>query len=169
MLKPLLLSPAVLLLAFVSVASAQKPSHKTAPAAEEPATPKTINVEPPRPEVKQIYKFDCAMCHGDTGNGKTDLATSMNLVLDDWSSSATLSGKTDDELYKIIRSGKDKMPPEDASRAKDDEIRGLVKYIRSLGKNGPATPPAAQPATEPASQPAAPTAPAATPTSPTAK
>jgi cytochrome c5 len=166
MLKPLLLSPAVLLLAFVSVASAQKPSHKTAPAAEEPATPKTINVEPPRPEVKQIYKFDCAMCHGDTGNGKTDLATSMNLTLDDWSSSATLSGKSDEDLYKIIRNGKDKMPPEDASRAKDDEIRGLVKYIRNLGKNAPAAQPAAQPATEPAAKPADP---AATPTSPTAK
>jgi cytochrome c5 len=166
MLKPLLLSPAVLLLAFVSVASAQKPSHKTPPAAAEPATPKTINVEAPRPEVKQIYKFDCAMCHGDTGNGKTDLATSMNLTLDDWSSSATLSGKSDEDLYKIIRNGKDKMPPEDASRAKDDEIRGLVKYIRNLGKNAPAAQPAAQPATEPAAKPADP---AATPTSPTAK
>jgi len=166
MLKPLLLSPAVLLLAFVPVASAQKPSHKTAPAAEVPATPKTINVEPARPEIKQIYKFDCAVCHGETGNGKTDLATSMSLTLDDWSTPATLSGKSDEELYKIIRNGKDKMPPEDASRAKDDEIRGLVKYIRALGKNGPAAQPAAQPATEPASKPADP---AATPTSPTAR
>jgi mono/diheme cytochrome c family protein len=165
MLKPLLLSPVVLLLALVPLASGQKP-RKPAPAAEEPATPKTINVEPPRPEVKQIYKFDCAVCHGETGNGKTDLATSMSLTLGDWTSSATLAGKSDEELYKIIRNGKDKMPPEDASRAKDDEIRGLVKYIRSLGKNAPAMQPASQPATEPASKPADP---AATPTSPTAR
>ncbi len=166
MVKPLHLSPAVLLLAFLPVVSAQKPSHKTAAAAEEQATPKTINVEPARPEVKQIYKFDCAVCHGETGNGKTDLATSMSLTLDDWSSSATLSGKSDEELFKIIRNGKDKMPPEDASRAKDDEIRGLVKYIRSLGKAGPAAQPAAQPATEPATKPADA---ASTPASPTAK
>src|SRR6185437_4764718 len=166
-MKPLLLSPAVLLLALLpALGPQQKPAHKTAPAhaAEEPATPKTINVEPPRPEVKQIYKFDCAVCHGDSGNGKTDLAPSMSLTLDDWSNPTSLAGKSDDDLFKIIRNGKDKMPPEDASRAKDDEIRGLVKYIRSFGKNGPA----AEPAAEPASQPAAPAAPAATPSSPTA-
>ena len=162
MLKPLLLSPAALLLAFFAMPSPQKPSHK--PAATEAAPPATISVQPARPEVKQIYKFDCAMCHGDNGNGKTDLSTSMSLTLDDWTNPTTLSGKSDEDLFKAIRSGKDKMPPEDASRAKDEEIRGLVKYIRNFGKNGPAAEPAAQPAAEPASKPADP---AATPTSPT--
>jgi cytochrome c5 len=165
MLKPLLLSPALLLFAFLpGPGPQQKPAHKPA-AAEEPATPKTINVQPARPEIKQIYKFDCAMCHGETGNGKTDLATSMTLTLGDWTNPSTLSGKSDDELYKIIRNGKDKMPPEDASRAKDDEVRGLVKYIRTFTKGAPT----AEPAAEPASQPAAPAAPAATPGSPTSR
>ena len=164
MLKPLLLSPAFLLLGFLALPNPQqKPAHK--PAASQTNPPATISVEAPRPEVKQIYKFDCAMCHGDNGNGKTDLATGMNLVLDDWTTTAPLAGKSDDELFKTIRNGKDKMPPEDSSRAKDDEIRGLVKYIRAFSKNAPAAAPAAEPASEPAPKPAAP---AAAPSSPTA-
>lgn len=162
MLQPLLLSPAVLVLAFVASPNPQKPSHKPAAAAA-PPPPTIVEVEAPRPEIKQIYKFDCAVCHGETGNGKTDLATSMNLTLNDWTDPATLNGKSDEELFKIIRAGKDKMPPEEGARAKDDEIRGLVKYIRNFSKNGS---PAPKPAAEPASQPAAPAAPAAAPTSP---
>ena len=30
--------------------------------------------------VKTIYKADCGICHGDNGNGKTDLATGMGLT-----------------------------------------------------------------------------------------
>lgn len=159
MLKPLLLSPTVLLLAFMPALIGQKPSHK--PAAAEPAT---IGVEPPRPAVKQIYKVDCAICHGDTGDGKTDLAKSMNLTIGDWTNAATLSGKTDQQLYDMIRKGNDKMPPEDSSRAKDDEIKGLVKYIRSFASQAPATPaPAAEPAAAPATTPAPSTPPSTSP------
>ncbi|HWE84786.1 MAG TPA: cytochrome c [Terracidiphilus sp.] len=155
MLKPLLLSPAILLLAFLPAANSQKPTHKTA--AAEPAT---ITVEPPRPAVKQIYKVDCAICHGDTGDGKTDLSKSMNLTIPDWTSPATLTAKSDQQLYDMIRKGNDKMPPEDSSRAKDDEIKGLVKYIRSFASQAPAT---AAPAAEPAAAPATAPAPATTP------
>lgn len=148
MLKPLLLSPAVLLIAFLPASSGQKPSHKAS--AAEPAT---ISVEPARPAVKQIYKVDCAVCHGDNGNGKTDLATSMKLTLPDWSTAAAFSGKTDQQLFDFIRKGNDKMPPEDSSRAKDDEVKGLVKYIRGFATQSPGAPastPAQQPATPPA-------------------
>ncbi len=150
MLKPLLLSPAFLLLAFLPASSGQKPK-KPASAAPQPAT---IEVQPARAGTKQMYSFDCAICHGATGNGKTDLATSMSLTLDDWTNPATLAGKSDQQLFDIIRKGKDKMPPEDATRAKDEEVRDLVKYIRSFASAAPAAP-----ATAPAAQPA----PAATP------
>jgi mono/diheme cytochrome c family protein len=153
MLKPLLLAPAVLLLTLLPAAPGQKPSHK--PAKPAAAEPETIQVQPARPAIKQIYSFDCAICHGATGNGKTDLATSMQLTLDDWTNPATLTGKTDQQLYDVIRKGKDKMPPEDASRAKDDEVRDLVKYIRSFASAAPAAPaaPAAAPAATPTSTP----------------
>ena len=155
MLKPLLLSPALLLLAFLPASSGQKPK-KPASAAAQPAT---IEVQPARAGTKQMYSFDCAICHGATGNGKTDLATSMSLTLDDWTNPATLAGKSDQQLFDTIRKGKDKMPPEDASRAKDDEVRDLVKYIRSFASAAPAalrpsTPPRRRAAAAPAAPPA---------------
>lgn len=100
------------------------------------------------PHVKQIYKIDCAFCHGDNGSGKTEAATSMKLVLLDYTDPKSLEGKTDQELFDIIRKGKDQMPPEDAGRAKDDDVRGLVAYLRSMSKGTkqaasvPVTPPA---------------------------
>lgn len=101
-------------------------------------------------KVKQIYTMDCAMCHGDNGNGKTDLATSMKLTLADWSDPKALADKTDQQLADAIRKGSDKMPPEDKSRATDDDVKGLIAYIRGFSKGQPAAPaPAAAPATPP--------------------
>ena len=50
---------------------------------------------------------------GITAMAKSDLATSMQLTLDDWTDPKTLAAKSDQDLFKIIRNGKDKMPPED--------------------------------------------------------
>jgi cytochrome c5 len=157
MLKPLLLLPALLVAAYSPLLnSQQKPAHKPA---GEAAPPATIQVEPPRPEVKQIYKNDCAICHGNLGDGKGDIGKDMNLL--DWTNPTTLSAKSDQQLYDLIRKGSDKMPGEDASRAKDDEIKGLVKYIRNFSKGHEA------PAAQPAAQPAPAEAPAAQSSSPT--
>ncbi len=105
-------------------------------------------------KVKQIYTIDCAMCHGDNGNGKTDLATSMKLTLADWTDPKALADKTDQQLTDAIRKGSDKMPPEDKSRATDDEVKGLIAYIRGFSKGQPAAPaPAPAPAAAPSTPP----------------
>jgi mono/diheme cytochrome c family protein len=102
------------------------------------------------PRVKQIYKNDCALCHGDKGNGKSELATSMNLVLLDYTDAKSLSGKSDQELFDAIRKGRgDKMPPEEEGRAKDADVRGLVAYVRSLSKGQSGTQTATAPAAAP--------------------
>ena len=55
-----------------------------------------------------------------------------------------LGSMSDQQLFDIIRKGKgDKMPPEDAGRAKDDEVWNLVIYLRGFSKNQPASAPAA--------------------------
>lgn len=150
MLKPLLLLPAVLVLAFSpGPAGSPAPQKKSAaPAAEAPEKVPAISNR-----VKEIYKIDCAMCHGDTGDGKTDLGQSMG-VTSNFSDPKTLDGKTDQALFDAIRKGKGQMPPEDGPRATDDQIKGLVQYIRNLSKGQPAVP---------AAEPTA----AAAPTSPT--
>jgi len=145
MLKPfphlstVILSSAILFLAAPATGtgnSGQEPAAAPAP----PPAPATNNPVKPTPEsqakAKKTYGYDCAMCHGASGDGKTDLAKDMQLTLTDWTDPKTLAGKTDGELFQLIRSGKDKMPPEDASRAKDSEIWSLVTYVRNLAKKG---------------------------------
>ncbi len=74
------------------------------------------------------------MCHGDHGNGKTDLAQSMGLTLADWTDPKALQNHSDGELFNAIRKGTEKMPAEDSGRAKDDLVWNLIIYIRSFSK-----------------------------------
>jgi cytochrome c5 len=153
----LLFAGAVLIAAPLAVAGsgAQQPD-----AAQTPASPATSDASATAPaaaeipadtvnpvvkptagslaKAKQLYSIDCAMCHGDNGNGKTDLATSMQVTLNDWTDPKSLADKSDQELFDDIRKGKgDKMPPEDAGRAKDDDVRNLIIYIRGFSKGQP--------------------------------
>jgi cytochrome c5 len=156
MLKPFLISSAVILLAIASTPAAGRPPQESATS---PAAPASTNPVKPTPasqgKAKDLYSRDCALCHGDTGNGKTDIATSMQVKLDDWSDPKTLEAKSDQQLFDAIRKGKgDKMPAEDVGRAKNDEVWNLIIYIRGLPK---ATPAAPAPAPEPAPAPTQPT------------
>jgi cytochrome c len=131
MLKPLLFVSAVVLLGVSA-------SIVPAPAAQE-AGKKGAGVSQER--AKEIWNRDCAFCHNANGDGKTDMA--KDFPAGDLTSSKTLAGKSDQEIFDIIRKGKGKMFPEDASRAKDDEVKALVEYVKSLASATPAAPPAA--------------------------
>jgi mono/diheme cytochrome c family protein len=101
-----------------------------APDAKNPVTPTAASLA----EAKTVYNRDCALCHGDNGNGKTDLATSMQLTLADWTDPKSLAAKHDGELFNMIRVGNSKMPGEDAGRAKDVVVWNMILYIRGLSK-----------------------------------
>jgi mono/diheme cytochrome c family protein len=147
MLKPILLVSAVALIAF---------SSSTVPAAAQDnyAATKTKITADSQSKAKKLYAIDCALCHGATGDGKTDLAKDMQLTLLDWTDPKSLADHQDQELFKIIRDGKGKMPAEDASRAKDDEVWNLIVYIRTFGKAGA---PSAAPTSATPAAPASPT------------
>lgn len=144
MLKPLLFVSAVALFGITfSSASGPTPQDATTPAtASGPKNP-VRPTEKSQARAKEIYAVDCAICHGDTGNGKTDLARDMQLKIDDWTDPTTLAAKSDGDLFSVIRNGKDKMPPEGAGRAKDDEVWNLIIYIRKMSKGQPAATPSA--------------------------
>jgi len=154
MLKTFLLFVAagLLIVAFSPLlgGSQQHPAPALAPvpaAAPQPAQAVKNPVKPTaesQAKAKSLYQIDCAMCHGDNGNGKTDLATSMQLTLGDWTDPKTLADKEDWVLFDVIRNGKDKMPPESTGRAIDTEVWNLVIYIRNFSKGQPA--PSAPPA-----------------------
>ena len=152
MLKTSLLFFATAFLAVVCLPLAGRSGRVGSPwlafaqtAAPAPAAPAKNPVRPTaesQAKAKTIYARDCALCHGDTGNGKTDLAAGMSLTLDDWTNPATLAGRTDGDLFAVIRNGKDKMPAEEVGRATDTEVWNLVVYIRSFSKGQPAGAPA---------------------------
>lgn len=141
MLKPFLLFTAVVLIVLVSAPAPARPPQESGAPSKKMSADMTA-------KAKRVYNLDCALCHGAAGDGKTDLAKDMQLTMDDWTDPKTLSGQSDQQLFDTIRKGKGKMPPEDAGRAKDDEIRDVVKYIRTFAKEGTAAP--APPATAPA-------------------
>jgi mono/diheme cytochrome c family protein len=79
-----------------------------------------------------VYAIDCAMCHGDKGDGKGDMASDMKNVTD-FTNPDALKNRTDGDLFHTIRHGKGDMPPE-GDRAKDDDIWNLVNYVRAFAK-----------------------------------
>jgi len=134
MLNPSLLLYALIL--FVLTPAVTSGAQQEAP--ETAASSARSHVNPTsesQARAKELYGIDCAMCHGERGNGQSDLAKDMQLKLDDWTDPKSLADKTDAVLFKSIRNGKDKMPPEAEGRAKDDEVWNLIIYIRSLSKS----------------------------------
>ena len=145
MLKPFMLVSAMALVLFAPLTSSAQTAAK-GPAKSGADSEKA----------KKVYAMDCALCHGDAGDGKTDLAKDMQLTMIDWTDPKSLADKSDQDLFGIIRNGKGKMPAEEKGRANDEEVQGLIKYIRNFSKNAPATPaaPAAAPAATTAATPA---------------
>jgi mono/diheme cytochrome c family protein len=76
------------------------------------------------------YKTKCSACHGASGTGETMLGKNLKLRS---LASPEVQEQSDDELFTIISKGKNRMPPFDRKLSKD-QIRDLVKHIRSLKK-----------------------------------
>jgi len=140
MLKPLLIASSLLFLACFFWAQEQKAPPAAAPAAPyaipEEAVRQTNPVQPTPESLangKKWYGYDCAMCHGASGDGKGGVAADMKLKVTDFTDPATLKARTDGELFYIIKNGKGDMPPE-GPRVKTPELWNLVNYVRSLSK-----------------------------------
>jgi mono/diheme cytochrome c family protein len=97
------------------------------------------NPEKPSPEglatARKVFKYDCAMCHGENGDGKGELVESMKLNTHDWGDPASLAGKTDGELFTIITKGKGKMMGE-GDRQPEKLRWNLVNLVRSMAAKG---------------------------------
>ena len=77
-----------------------------------------------------VYKAKCASCHGPDGKGETSIGKSMKLRS---LASADVQKTPDAELTKVITDGKGKMPAY-KGKLSDDEIKGVVAFIRTLKK-----------------------------------
>jgi mono/diheme cytochrome c family protein len=135
MFKFFVLLAALLLFGFPAVIQGLQQPDTAAPANDSKA-PNAVNPVHATPaslaRAKQIYGFDCALCHGSDGSGKGDLGDAKVKLLD-YRDPTSLKALTDAQIYDIIEKGKGSMPPEEG-RAKPDEIWNLVIYLRSLSK-----------------------------------
>jgi mono/diheme cytochrome c family protein len=137
MLKPLLALPTLLLLVFPFQQPAATPAPTPAPSVIPAEAARMVNPVKPTPEsqthAKKVYGYDCAMCHGENGNGKGDLVGDMKLTLKDYTDPAALKDVTDGEIFYVIKNGKGQMPGE-GDRAKPEDIWNMVIYVRSFAK-----------------------------------
>jgi mono/diheme cytochrome c family protein len=141
MSKPLLVFSSLLLTAFgVCCAEAQDTVNTVAPAAEFkiPALAASqINPVKPtaesRAHAKKVYGYECAVCHGEAGDGAGEMATHMKAKLPDFRDPSSLKARTDGELFYIIQNGKGEMEGE-GQRLKPDDTWNLVNYLRTFAK-----------------------------------
>ena len=89
-----------------------------------------------------IFAKKCVACHGKDGKGNPKMAAMLKAKPED----VDLSGdahqkKSDADLLKIINEGKNKMPVF-KGKLKDEEIRAVLAFVRTLG--APAKPAAAK-------------------------
>lgn len=111
---------------------AKAPESKIPPEAATKANPVKPTAES-LAKGRKMYGIDCAMCHGNHGDGKGDIGGDYK-NMPDFTSPDALKNRTDGELFYITRNGKGAdMPPED-NRAKDDDIWNMVNYVRAFAK-----------------------------------
>ncbi len=77
-----------------------------------------------------LFKTKCAACHGADGSANTSMGKALK-IRD--LGSADVQKQTDAQLTEIISNGKSPMPAY-KGKLTDDQIKGLVAYIRSLKK-----------------------------------
>lgn len=75
-----------------------------------------------------LYKTKCAMCHGADGKGDAPMGPQFGAR--DFHSPA-VAKETDAEMFTLTKEGKRKMPAY-KGKLTDDQIKDLVKYIRTL-------------------------------------
>ena len=131
--KTALILLASLVFAFSSWAQNQPPKPDNKSSADDSSKSNPVKPSPESlAKAKKTYKLDCAMCHGENGDGKGELAADMKNVTD-FTKPDALKDKTDADLFQIIKKGKGDMPPE-GDRAKTDDIWNLVNYVRAFAR-----------------------------------
>src|SRR3954469_137507 len=87
-------------------------------------------------DAKTIYEKDCAKCQGTDGKGQTKMG--QKLACKDYTDAKVQAELKDDAATKAIKEGlkdqdgKSLMKP--AEGLSDDDIKGLIAYIRAFKK-----------------------------------
>ncbi|RPI54996.1 MAG: hypothetical protein EHM55_09205 [Acidobacteria bacterium] len=101
------------------------------PAATQAASPESIT------NGAALYKRQCVMCHGATGQGDGPAAKNLKGKLPSLADKATMSKLTDAQIHEAITAGKKTEVgnmPALGKRLKPEEITDIVNYVRTLAK-----------------------------------
>ena len=87
-------------------------------------------------DAKTTYANNCAKCHGADGKGDTKMG--QKLGVKDLTDAKVQAELKDDAAFKAIKEGvkdkDDKTLMKPAENLSDDDIKGLVAYIRTFKK-----------------------------------
>jgi mono/diheme cytochrome c family protein len=122
----------------------EKPKETVTAEQPAPVAPERKNPIKPTPETlaeaKKFFGYDCAMCHGVSGDGKGDLAPSMGLKMNDWRGTSAIASMSDSQIFDVIVKGKGKMEGE-GDRMSPEIVWKIVNFVRSLSKKESANAP----------------------------
>jgi mono/diheme cytochrome c family protein len=84
---------------------------------------------------KEAYEKNCKSCHGEAGKGDGPAAKVLKPAPQDFA--AALKGKSDADIAKVIKEGgkavgKAATMPAYGAKLNDDQINGVVQYIKGL-------------------------------------
>ena len=111
----------------------QAPANLVIPAEEAKRENPVKPTESSLADGRKLFGYQCAMCHGVKGDGKSELGESMKLKMKDYTDPAALKDVTDGTLYYIVEKGKGQMPSQEG-RMSAHQKWNLINYIRSLAK-----------------------------------
>jgi len=85
----------------------------------------------------RLYENYCVQCHGKSADGKGINASAMSVMPRDHSNYQEMSGRSDEELFGVIRNGgksinQSILMPAWAGNLSDDQIWSLVRHLRLL-------------------------------------
>ena len=86
-------------------------------------------------EAKQLYEKSCNNCHGPSGKGDGPASKMLKPPAADFATA--LKGKSDADLAKVIKDGgkavgKSAMMPAFGAKLTDDQIKGIVEYVKGF-------------------------------------
>jgi len=80
---------------------------------------------------RKLFASQCALCHGEKGDGKGDLAADMKLTVPDFTTTEWKKKRTDGELFYIMSTGHGGMPGQ-GDRLREVQRWHLVNFLRTL-------------------------------------
>lgn len=137
----------IALLAFAlpaSIAAASESSETESSNIPQAELPKPLVIPPearkrenPVPQVREaiesggaLFNSQCAMCHGENGKGRGDLAVSLKMKVPDLTDPKLQKKRTDGDFFYIISTGHGQMPGE--TRLAENSRWEMIHFIRAL-------------------------------------